>query len=93
MEIVLRVRALALTLLLPLLRVPPVVLGQGEAVDLRYSAAQLDCARFLESAESNIRTETGGRIRLQTSGRTGVWEFRAGSREIMSLQSRAGSTH
>jgi hypothetical protein len=79
MGIMLRVRALALTLSLPLFRVPPVVFGQGDAVDLRYSTAQLDCARFLESAESNIRTETGGRIRLQTSGRTGVWEFRAAS--------------
>jgi hypothetical protein len=42
-----------------------------------YTLPQLNCARFLESAESDVRTETGGRIRLQTSGRTGVWEFRA----------------
>jgi hypothetical protein len=79
MGVALRPRALAWTLLLPLLGVPPLALGQGQAVDLRYSAAQLDCARFLESAESNIRTETGGRIRLQTSGRSGVWAFRAES--------------
>jgi hypothetical protein len=77
MRVVPRTRAAVWALSLALVGVPAVVLGQDQAVDVRYSAAQLDCARFLESAESDIRTETGGRTRLQTSGRSGVWEFRA----------------
>jgi hypothetical protein len=38
---------------------------------------QLDCAQFLETAESSIKTESGGRVREQTSARTAVWRFRA----------------
>ena len=34
-------------------------------------------ARFLESSESDILTQTGGRTQQQTAGRTGVWQFRA----------------
>jgi hypothetical protein len=42
-----------------------------------YSAAQLDCARFAEAAESKILTQSGGRTRRQTSSRHGTWQFRA----------------
>src|SRR5688572_7380750 len=44
---------------------------------ITYSAAQLDCARFLETGESKILTEAGGRTRRQTSSRRGTWQFRA----------------
>lgn len=49
----------------------------AQGIEVRYNANQLNCARFLETAESDIRTETGGGIRQQTAGRTGVWQFRA----------------
>jgi hypothetical protein len=52
-------------------------LAQSHAVEVRYSAPQLNCARFLETAESDIQTETSGRILKQTAGRRGVWQFRA----------------
>lgn len=42
-----------------------------------YAPQQLQCARFLEDGESRIQTETGGRIRHQTSERRGYWQFRA----------------
>jgi hypothetical protein len=45
--------------------------------DLRYRAEQLNCGRFLESAESKILTQSSGRGREQTVGRTAVWQFRA----------------
>jgi hypothetical protein len=48
---------------------------QGSAIG--YTANQLDCARFLETGESKILTEAGGRIRNQTSTRRGFWQFRA----------------
>lgn len=48
---------------------------QGSAV--AYTADQLDCARFLETGDSRILTEAGGRIRNQTSARRGFWQFRA----------------
>jgi hypothetical protein len=51
--------------------------AQRQAEDVRYSAPQLNCAQFLETAESNIQTETSGRILKQTAGRRGVWQFRA----------------
>ena len=44
---------------------------------LRYTAQQLDCARFLEIGESRIVTQTEGRTRRQTSVRRGTWQFRA----------------
>lgn len=50
--------------------------AQGDAPP-RYAAAQLDCARFLESTRSDIHTEAGGRVRDATAGRDGVWSFRA----------------
>jgi hypothetical protein len=69
--------ALIRVALVVLLVVPPKARAQHEGLEVVYTLPQLNCARFLESAESDVRTETGGRIRLQTSGRTGVWEFRA----------------
>src|SRR5829696_7968847 len=49
----------------------------AQSDEIRYTASQLHCARFLEAAESTIETETGGMVREQTSGRMGVWLFRA----------------
>ncbi len=53
--------------------------GMLERQDLQvhYTAAQLNCGHFLETAESEIETQSGGRIRKQTTGRTGRWQFRA----------------
>jgi hypothetical protein len=53
--------------------------GQQPAIQIRYHASQLHCARFLESARTIIRTESGGKTREQTSGRRGVWRFLATS--------------
>jgi hypothetical protein len=53
--------------------------AQSQAIALRYSAGQLNCARFYEAGESNIQTQSGRQIRQQTSGRRGVWQFRAAS--------------
>ena len=44
---------------------------------LQYSAQQLNCARFVETAQASILTESAGRVREQTTGRTAVWQFRA----------------
>ena len=49
----------------------------GQEPAIGYSANQLDCARFLETGESSILTEAGGRTRNQTSARRGLWQFRA----------------
>ncbi|HEU4681740.1 MAG TPA: hypothetical protein VFS51_08345 [Gemmatimonadales bacterium] len=46
---------------------------------IRYRPEQLHCSRFLESSESRILTQSGRHDREQTSGRTGVWQFRATS--------------
>jgi hypothetical protein len=51
--------------------------AQGQDPEIQYTAAQLNCARFLETAESSIETQSGGRIRKQTTGRRGAWQFRA----------------
>jgi hypothetical protein len=51
--------------------------AQAQEPDPRYRPEQLDCARFLETAESKILTQSGGRGREQTAGRTAVWQFRA----------------
>ncbi len=64
---------LTMALFSPSLR--PAEPWQGSAIS--YTANQLDCARFLETGESKILTEAGGRIRNQTSTRWGVWQFRA----------------
>ena len=55
--------------------------AHAQEPDLRYSAEQLNCAKFLETAESKILTQSGGRGREQTAGRTGVWQFRAAPAE------------
>jgi hypothetical protein len=48
-----------------------------QAIEPRYTAPQLNCSRFLETAASDIHTETGGRVRDQTAGRHAVWQFKA----------------
>ena len=53
------------------------VLAIQQTPAVMYSAAQLDCARFMETGESKILTEAGGRTRRQTSTRRGTWQFRA----------------
>lgn len=64
-------------LLLPLLVAGRAAHAQNEALELRYSSAQLNCGQFLEQSESDIKTQSGGRLQKQTSGRRGVWRFRA----------------
>jgi hypothetical protein len=44
---------------------------------VRYNSAQLNCSQFLENADSDIQTQSGGRVQKQTAGRRGVWQFRA----------------
>ncbi|HEU5303585.1 MAG TPA: hypothetical protein VFU40_02980 [Gemmatimonadales bacterium] len=56
----------------PASRPPP---AQDSAV--AYAARQLQCARFQENGESDIQTESAGRVRNQTSERRGLWQFRA----------------
>jgi hypothetical protein len=51
--------------------------AQGERAAIAYNSTQINCARFLETAGSDIQTQTSGRIREQTAGRAGVWQFRA----------------
>jgi hypothetical protein len=53
------------------------VLASQQTPAVTYSAAQLDCARFVETGESKILTEAGGRTRRQTSTRRGTWQFRS----------------
>jgi hypothetical protein len=60
----------ALLAALALAAVPPVPAQS-------YTAAQLDCAGFAESAHSDIETETGGRIRRAVAERAGRWSVRA----------------
>jgi hypothetical protein len=43
----------------------------------RYTAGQLECARFRERARSDIRTSVGGRDRHETGGQEGRWVLRA----------------
>lgn len=42
-----------------------------------YSAAQLDCARFVESSRSEVETQTAQGSVKATVERNGVWSFRA----------------
>jgi hypothetical protein len=49
----------------------------AQAIAIRYGADQLNCTRFRETSRSTILTQAGGRDREQTSGRKGVWRFRA----------------
>jgi hypothetical protein len=65
----------------------PVVQAQHAALQVQYNSAQLNCARFLEKADSDIQTQSGGRIQKQTAGRRGVWQFRATpARDGLSLE-------
>jgi hypothetical protein len=57
-----------------LLSGPTVLSGQAP----HYSATQLHCARFLESARSEVRTETARGGVEATLEREGIWSFRAG---------------
>jgi len=43
----------------------------------QYRAAQLECARFLETARSDIETQSAGRARRAIAEREGRWSFRA----------------
>ena len=49
----------------------PSARGQG------YTAAQLHCTRYRETAHSDIETETAGRVRRAIAEREGTWSFRA----------------
>jgi hypothetical protein len=51
--------------------------AQNDLDTLRYTPQQFECARFRETARSKILTQTGARHREQTSGRDGMWWFRA----------------
>jgi hypothetical protein len=55
----------------------PVSRAPAQTRAIRYSADQLNCTRFKETSQSTILTQAGGRDREQTSGRKGVWRFRA----------------
>jgi hypothetical protein len=46
-------------------------------VDFRYTAAQLQCARFEEVSRGRVLVESAGRRRQETVGRTGRWSLRA----------------
>jgi hypothetical protein len=50
--------------------------AQTPPITLRYKAGQLDCARFFETGDSDILTQSGGRGPMQTAGRRAVWQFR-----------------
>lgn len=64
---------LTVGVIVPLHHVDPT----GQDWSVRYSAKQLQCARFVETGQSRIQTTSGGKIRQQTSERRGVWQFRA----------------
>ncbi len=46
-------------------------------VDFRYTAAQLQCARFEEISRGRVLVESAGRRRQETVGRSGRWSLRA----------------
>jgi hypothetical protein len=62
---------------LVLLSAPPRGAGSGQDRIVAYTASQLQCARFQETSQSTIQTQTAGRTRRQTSERRGLWQFRA----------------
>lgn len=51
--------------------------SQGASSRATYTASQLDCARFRETSRADIRTYIGGRSRDASTGREGIWAFRA----------------
>ena len=64
-------------LTLSLLLCLPALHAEGLDGTIGYTARELDCARFSETSQSKILTESGGRSRRQTSSRAGMWQFRA----------------
>jgi hypothetical protein len=56
---------------------PGAALGQSAASPPGYRASQLHCARFSESAHSEIETETARGEVKAAADRDGVWSFRA----------------
>jgi hypothetical protein len=74
-------RRLAVPALLVLARssvaAAPAPAQQPEPPSLRYTAAQLDCASFVEHSRSTLDAETGGRRRRETLTRSGLLRFRA----------------
>ena len=55
---------------------PAPLAAQAEGAP-RYTAAGLDCARFEETSESEILTQTARRAGKGSAGRNGIWIFRA----------------
>jgi hypothetical protein len=51
--------------------------SQGPGVTPAYTAAQLHCARFLETSRSEIETETARGAVAATAERRGIWSFNA----------------
>jgi len=69
--------ATAILALLTLAWSPAALAQQPPPPTLRYTAAQLDCATFVEQSRSRLDAETGGRRRRETLVRSGVLRFRA----------------
>jgi hypothetical protein len=55
---------------------PAPLAAQAEGAP-RYTAAGLDCARFEETSQSEILTQTARRSGKGSAGRSGIWVFRA----------------
>jgi hypothetical protein len=72
-----RGRPQPLLLTAALLALPVPLLAQARDPVPAYSAAQLQCAQFLETSHTTIATQSGRQDRAQTAGRRGVWQFRA----------------
>lgn len=66
-------------LLVAIFLLGPSVRTAGPSQDwvVAYSHTQLQCARFHETGQSSIHTESAGRTRDQTSERRALWQFRA----------------
>jgi len=59
------------------LAAPAAAQQRSAPAPFRYTAAQLDCATFLEHSRARLVAETGGRRRRETLVRSGVLRFRA----------------
>ncbi|HKH82597.1 MAG TPA: hypothetical protein VKA25_02810 [Gemmatimonadales bacterium] len=76
-----------LRLTLSLLLLLPTPQAQGLDGTIGYTARELNCAKFSETGQSKIFTESAGRSRRQTSSRAGLWQFRAtASKEGVTLE-------
>jgi hypothetical protein len=62
---------------LPLLAAAQAEAQAPAAAGFRYTAAQLDCARFEEHSRSRLDGQTGTRLRRETLTRDGLWRVRA----------------